>query len=115
MKIRFFDSFEQYENSHGSSAYETVFIIMENGWTKGDMFTECKQARTAIKRFFKMAGGLPGYDGWEACILESIENGCYKQNDFTMGDGTRNPEPSWSWELEEIDDGEWYFFLNVRP
>ena len=114
MKTKIFHSFEEYENNHGSSAYETVFVIREGGWIKTDLFTECKRASTAVKRFFRGLDGMPWFDGWEDCILEAIENGCYKQNDFTMGDGTRNEEPSWAWELEEVMDGEWYMFLNVK-
>lgn len=114
MKRYDFTSFEQFEESNTAGEYEALTVIDENGWLKSDIMTECKRWQTALRRFFKMFGEDSRLDGWYECMKEEAENGYFKLNDSTMGDGSRNEFPAYAYEIEEIDDGVWYIFLNVK-
>ena len=114
MKRYDFTSFEQFEQSGTAGEYEALTVIDENGWLKSDIMTECKSWKTALRRFFKMLGEDSRLDGWYECMREGAENGCFKLNDFTMGNGSRNEFPGYAYEIEEVDEGVWYIFLNVK-
>lgn len=47
MKIRFFDSFAEFDMSGTAGNYEEVTVIRENGWIKCDLMTECKSYKAA--------------------------------------------------------------------
>ena len=111
---RDFDSFEAFEESGTAGNYEELTFITEKGWKKVDLLTECKSWKTAVKRFFKAIGNDPDFEGWEECIRESAEAGSFRQNDSMMADGTRNEFPGWAYEIEEVNEGTWYIFLNIR-
>lgn len=113
MKIRFFDSFAEFEMSGTAGNYEEVTVIRENGWIKCDLMTECKSYKTALRRFFKALANVPEVSGWYEDMSESAENGYFQMNDNMMADGTRNPFPGYAWEIED-HDGAWYIFLNVK-
>lgn len=116
MKIYEFNSFEEFERAEVAGEDEALTIVKENGWIKSDLTTVCKSWKTALRRFFKALGARHPEiaEEWEEGTKESAENGCFKGNDIMMADGTRNPFPGYAWEIEEVQDGVWYIFLNVR-
>lgn len=114
MKRNDFNSFEEFENSGTAGNYEEVTVIRENGWIKCDLLTECKSWKTALRRFFKMLGNEGIFEGWYECMTESAENGYFKLDDFTMGNGSKNPLPGYCYEIEETSENVWYIFLNLR-
>lgn len=107
-------SFEEFEESCTAGEWEDLTMLHENGWKKADLVTECKSWKTALKRFFKMIGDEAGFEGWYECLRESAESGIFRDNDCVMLDGSRNEYASWAYEIEEVDDGAWYIFLNVK-
>ena len=113
VKIRFFDSFEEFDLSGTAGNYEEVTVVRERGWVKCDLLTECKSYKTALRRFFKALADVPEVSDWYEGMRESAENGYFSGNDFTMADGGRNPVPGYAWEIED-HDGAWYIFLNVK-
>ena len=118
MKTALFNSMDAYmnaaEQNESIQAEDCISIIVADGWYRMDVTTACRSYKTAIRRFFDGLPYIPAVEGWEECIKESCDNGYFSGNDFTMGDGTRNETPSWSYGVEEVGDGLWYVFLNVR-
>lgn len=115
MKVFEFNSFDEFDAAEVAGEYEALTIVKENGWINSDLMTECKSWKTAVRRFFKaLATVYPEIAEWEEGLKESAENGYFKENDFTMADGTRNPFPSYAWEIEEVQENVWYIFLNVK-
>lgn len=94
--------------------YEETTVVRENRWTNCDLMTKCRSYKTALRRFFKALANVPEVSEWYEALSESAENGYFKMNDFMMADGTRNPFPTYAWEIEEVQEGVWYIFLNVR-
>ena len=115
MKIYEFNSFEEFERAEVAGEDEALTIVTENGWIKSDLVTVCKSWKTALRRFFKaLSARHPEIAEWTESLTESAENGYFRMNDNMMADGTQNPFPSYAWDIEEVDDGVWYIFLNVR-
>lgn len=114
MKRYTFASFEEFEKSTACGQAEAVTAIFENGWIKCDVMTECKTWKTAVNRFFKALDDIKALDGWKDCIVESCENGYFKDDDSRMADYSRNPFTSFYWGVEALDDNLYYVFINVR-
>jgi len=90
-------------------------VVHENGWFKADMTCTTKSVKVALNRFFK---AVPELESWRESSIQDGENINYKGNDFTMGDGSKNPFPSYVWEIDMTNaDGDYptvYLFLNVN-
>lgn len=116
MKRYDFNSFEEFSEAEVSTEWEALTVVTENGWIKADLMTECKSWKTALRRFFRALdpSSAEEFSGWYECMRESAENGYFKMNDSRMADGSRNPYMSYAWEIEEMNDGEWYIFLNIH-
>lgn len=115
MKIYEFNSFEEFERAEVAGEDEALTIVTENGWIKSDLVTVCKSWKTALRRFFKaLSARHPEIAEWTESLTESAENGYFRMNDSMMADGTQNPFPGYAWEIEEVQEGVWYIFLNVR-
>lgn len=117
MKRYDFNSFEEFSDAEVAGEWEALTVVTENGWIKADLMTECKSWKTALRRFFKALDpdSAEEFEGWYECMRESAESGYFKMNDSRMADGSRNPYMSYAWEIEEMNDGEWYIFLNIHP
>ena len=117
MKRYDFNSFEEFSDAEVAGEWEALTVITENGWIKADLMTECKSWKTALRRFFKALDpdSAEEFEGWYECMRESAESGYFKMNDSRMADGSRNPYSFYAWEIEEMNDGEWYIFLNIHP
>lgn len=123
MKIKKFKNFEEFEvwaDSFDDCEYQYTPTIIDDGWKISvDMTTKCKSFKTALHRFAKAFAEYDCIKDWADGMLESCEAGYFK--DITL--------PSWCntvaefkefndfgvycWSVEEIDDGEWYIFLNI--
>lgn len=117
MKRYDFNNFEEFSEAEVSGEWEALTVVAENGWINADLMTECKSWKTALRRFFKVLdpNNAEEFEGWYECMRECAENGYFKMNDSRMADGSHNPYMSFAWEIEEMDDGEWYIFLNIHP
>lgn len=117
MKRYDFNSFEEFSEAEVSGEWEALTVVTESGWIKADLMTECKSWKTALRRFFRALdpSSAEEFSGWYECMREGAENGYFKMNDSRMADGSRNPYMSYAWEIEEMNDGEWYIFLNIHP
>lgn len=117
MKRYDFNSFEEFSEAEVSNEWEALTVVTENGWIKADLMTECKSWKTALRRFFKALDpdNSDVLSGWYECMKESAESGYFKLNDSRMADGSRNQCMTYAWEIEEMNDGEWYIFLNIHP
>lgn len=117
MTRKWFESMEQFStwlDSTNGDYDNVVSIVEESGWYKIDLTTNCKYASTAIRRFFNQLEDIKEAYDWKEEIAESVRSNCWHLNDFTMGDGSNNPYPMYSWGVEDLEDGWWYIFLNVR-
>lgn len=116
MKRYDFMSMEEFETADVAGEWEALTVVDEAGWLKIDLMTECKRWQTAVRRFFKAIGADVRIDGWQECIEECCSNGFFRESDYYVDtlNGVRNEYHSYSWEVEEINDGQWYIFLNVR-
>ncbi len=111
MKRYDFNSSEAFEESNLPCEDNVVVAITEDGWFKADLMTACKRWKTAVNRFF---AACPEIAHWKEEVIESIESGYWKSNDVRFANGMLNPFYSFSWEVEEEDDGLWYIFLNEK-
>lgn len=109
---------EQFENC---SDYEEIPVAIDDGWKIAvDLFTDCKSWKTALRRFEKAFGDYSeDIKGWIECMRESVESG-YTSDSLKPGWNATEEERqdlykkgSYSWGVEEQDDGYWYIFLNI--
>ena len=122
-----FTSFEQYEEwteqFENCSDYQDIPTAIDDGWKISvDMFTECKNWKTALGRFEKAFKDLNGeIEGWCECILESCENGYFEDTTGCQPSWTIKPQERkefakngmYSYGVEETMEGYWYIFLNI--
>ena len=89
-------------------------VVHENGWFKADMTCTTKSVKVALNRFFK---AVPELASWRE-TFEVDGDYWFKGNDFIMGDGSRNEEPSYCWEIDCTNAAEdfpsIYIFLNIN-
>lgn len=109
---------EQFENC---SDYEEIPVAIDDGWKIAvDLFTDCKSWKTALRRFEKAFGDYSeDIKGWIECMRESVESG-YTSDSLKPGWNATEEEKqdlykygTYSWGVEEQDDGYWYIFLNI--
>lgn len=118
---KYFESMSVFENWNDATEDKDniVTIIEEGGWYRIDLTTHCARATTAIRRLFSQVKDIKDFDGWEECMTESVHSNYWHMNDMTMGDGSKNPYPSYSWGVEQLwektDDSPayWYVFINI--
>lgn len=104
IKVDNYASFDEFSASGTAGNWNTITVIRENGWIKSDLMTECKSYKTALRRFFDSLKDIPEIAEWRDCITESCECGYFKENELQ----------NYAWAVEEINEGEWYIFLNTR-
>ena len=109
-----FKDFEAYEawteQFEECSEYEQIPTAIWDGWKMAaDMFTECKSFKTALKRFEKAFGNVNGeVKAWVEGMRESCENKYFHEKEMSFPQGG-----TYSWGVEEVDEGRWYIFLNI--
>lgn len=125
MKTMEFHSYDEYEawTEQFDEAYEYQNIpsLIDDGWKiMMDMFTECKSYKTALRRFEKAFGDHDqSVKDWLEGIKESCENGYFKDTCRPGWNATEEEIKefyaggTFSWGVEEVDDGYWYIFLNI--
>lgn len=118
---KYFESMSDFENWNDATEDKDniVTIIEEGGWYRVDLTTYCARPSTAIRRLFAQLRDIKDFEGWEECMIESVQSGYYHLNDHTMGDGSKNPYPSYSWGVEQLwekteeSPAYWYVFINI--
>lgn len=126
-KAKVFDSMSDYltwaDSFDGSYDYQMIpSVVIDSKGYRIDLMTECKSWKTAIKRFRKAFASesiSASVSDWCDMIAESCENGCWsdavKPSWFhtkeEYEDYIRNG--SYSWGVEQVDDGLWYIYLNA--
>lgn len=124
MKVMKFDSFSEYEawadTFDNAADYQAIPSIIDDGWkVAADFFTECKSAKTAIRRFVRVfSESFPDVKDWGEGMLESIESGYWHSDSHGYQDAEEEHRiaqtfGAFSWGIEETMDGEWYIYLNV--
>jgi len=125
MTVKMFKSYEDYENwteqFENCSDYQEIPCAIDDGFkVMTDMFTECKSWKTALRRFEKTFREVHSdITGWVECMREGAEGGYFK--DECKPGWNATPEElkefyaggSFSYGIEEVDDGYWYIFLNI--
>lgn len=109
MKVRHFNSFDNYELSI-DNGYEidVVDIVRYENRVCADMLTFCKTWKTAVNRFFKAIENETEFDGWKDCIIESCNNGCFQDAECINGHCV-----GWHYQIEQHEDDMWYIELTV--
>ena len=118
---KYFESMSDFENWNDATEDKDniVTIIEEGGWYRVDLTTYCARPSTAIRRLFAQLRDIKDFTGWEECMIESIQSNYWHMNDMTMGDGSKNPYPSYSWGVEQLwekteeSPAYWYVFINI--
>lgn len=105
-------SMEAYEEDNAPSA-GCVTVVHDNGWLLCDLTTCCKRPQTAVKRLFDQLHE-PILADWYEYMNEAVCCGIMNDTDVYGIGRSRNPHCIFSWAVEEVDDGIWYVFLNVR-
>jgi len=116
MKIRHFESFEDFENEEVvKGEYEVVDIVKNGNKICADLVTECKTYKTALNRFFKAIENESAFNGWKDCIFESCENGYFKEAETYWNSETCKSEyqGGWHYQVEQLDETLWYIELTV--
>lgn len=124
MKVKKFESFSEYEawadTFENAFEYQMIPALVDDGWKVSiDLFTECKSAKTAIRRFVRIfSESFPDVKDWGEGMLESIESGYWHSDSRGYQDAEEERRiartfGAFSWGVEEPMDGEWYIFLNV--
>ena len=112
------DHFHAYCENHEISD-NTVTVVDDGKWIDIDITASCKKLQTAVNRMFSVFSPdeIKYYelDGWQACIIESIESRYFCGGRYECMRTGENPELYYySWEIEFIDDDHVYLFLNVN-
>lgn len=124
MEVKKFESFAAYEawtdTFENAYEYQMIPTIVDDGWKVSiDLFTECKSAKTAIRRFVRIfSESFPDVKDWGEGMLESIESGYWHSDSHGYQDAEEERRiaqtfGAFSWGIEEAMDGEWYIYLNV--
>lgn len=111
MKTLFFENFEAFENANVAGKQELTAIVKNENCNTfcADLETNCKNYKTAIKRFFKSLAEYPQFAEWEECLAESCRTGLFK--DFEAGQNGKY-DGGWHFTVENNDDN-YYICLNV--
>lgn len=110
-----YNSFEDFENDDRcKGAWELVAVVNKPNGVCADLITECKNWQTAVRRFFKALENDHRFDGWMEGIIESIENGYWKDKEAYWNAETQRNEYTggYFWEVEPNEDY-YYICLNV--
>lgn len=109
---RTFKNFDEYSEYYENREHKMNDVdVVENTVTVcADGEFECKNWKTAVRRFFKEINDNSLFDGWKECITECVENGIWKEKEEYNG---KHVCGGWFWEVECIDEGFWYVSLTV--
>lgn len=88
---------------------DTALVVFRRNVICADMHTQCKTAKTVVKRFFQQLNALcNGYEKFESIAQSAIKGwdgkGYLKEDERSEG---------YVWSIENLEDDEWYIFLNI--
>lgn len=116
--VRTFQNLDTYCNYYDEheQRYNDVDIVDGPYVISADGQFECKSYKTALRRFFKALEGKfdnKGFD--EACLLESISYGVWKDAEryWEDGKGVVYHKGGWHYAVEEVAEGIWYIEVTV--
>ncbi|MDO4649364.1 MAG: hypothetical protein Q4B26_12010 [Eubacteriales bacterium] len=122
-KFKNWKDYERWTNKfENCSEYDHIPTIIDDGFKiAADFETECKNWKTAVRRFEKTFKSVPELEEWFECIRESCENGFFKDITGWQPCGMSLQEiresartnGAYSWGVEEVSEGCWYIFINV--
>ena len=121
MKTKIFNNFEAYEawtEQFDNCEYCHTPCLIDDGWKISmDMLTDCKSYKTALNRFKKAFGDYnEDVKAWIDGLYESYECG-YTHDELHYDTKELEKEYSkygtFSWGIEEVDEGRWYIFMNL--
>lgn len=117
MKVVEFASFEEFEKSKIPGRHEVVALVHRvcqgNKQVSADLITDCKNWKTAVKRFFNALGNDERFDYWKECIIDSCENGYFSDKETYWVDGKGSVyDGGYHWAVED-NDGSFYIELTV--
>ena len=131
-KVKSFTSYDEYEKweeqFEESCEEENYPVYIDNGWdVKMDMFAECKNWKTAIRRFEKTFAEInPEVLPWAEQIMQECEEGNFTdvtgwKITFSYDEEENEQENlkssqtfgSYGWGVEQLDENRWYIFLNI--
>ena len=115
----------EYDALDGNVSENTIYVV----WTKKAICMDIMATGTRIVPILRKietamrAAGLSGdgaiYDGWFGAWADSLTDPTEKPHFIWKYDGKSDLEQghwSYSWSIEQIDNGLWYVFLNIaRP
>lgn len=111
MKVRYFENYDNYE---ATGNHEEIDIVKHGNKICADLITECKTYKTALNRFFKALKNYNQLYGWREGLLESCENGCFKDIEtFYDRENNKRVYGNWHYEVEELDENLWYIELTT--
>ena len=118
-KIRKFASQEQYEAYYEINEHKPgniVDVVESETHYCADLTTYCKKPSTAVRRFFAAVNGIKDYECWEEGMEESVESGYMSLKDTFWNEETGREDfgGNYAFGIEELDDGLWYMFFNVK-
>lgn len=119
-----FEAFEewilQFENCY---EWEQIPTAIDDGFKVSmDLFTECKNWKTVLRRFEKAFSHINSeVHTWVEGMQESCESGYFRDTTGCYPAWTNDPEEikeflkggAYSWALEEVREGYWYVYLNI--
>ena len=109
LRVKEYSSFEAFEQDEHRQDTDLISIVNKpNGMVCADLITDCKRWKTAVNRFFKALAEDERFNYWWEGIIESIENGYWKDKEIVDGKYTGG----YFWEVEDLD-GCFYICLNT--
>lgn len=115
-----FGSMDEYCESKMAKRDEVLSVVKggSHGKTRfcADLITNCKNWKTAVRRFFKALEGDARFDGWEDVITESCENGYFHDVEKIWNVETLKSEyqGGWHWTVEAIGEDAYYVEVTVE-
>ena len=106
-----FSEYFDYYDHHEHKDYITDIVDTSIKFS-ADAEYSCKTFKTVIKRFFNAISDFPGVylDGWEECITESCENGCFSE--YAKDENGKSLH-EWAYSVEQTTEGSWYISLII--
>lgn len=111
--MRTFKNFDEYSEYYDNHEHKLNDVdVVENTLTvSADGEFECKNWKTAIKRFFKALASDARFEGWDESMTEYIKENVWKDREEYIN-GEYIPG-GFHWSVECIDDNYWYIELTV--
>ena len=113
----FLDWTEKFDDCYEYQFIPTIVVDQKKGYVCADLTTTCKSWKTALRRFRKAFETFDGIISWCDGLYETLEwewnEGNFKTT-HEFCEKERDGNSSFSYGIEEVSNGIWYIFLNLR-